>query len=178
MATRKKIGFTITRKAGSRNPPASCAAASSEEHPDVDFRRANKLFDRGQFPQALACYDRVIARVAGHIPAITNRGSTYAQCGQFQSALADFNRALELQPDNAEIHCMRAGALRALNRYDEMLAAYDEALRLHPGFVNARFRRGVSRLLTGRFREGWKDYEARWDEWTQLKAIPVKPRHC
>ncbi len=175
MAVRKKINYAVSRKAKPGRTVVTgnvSADAPPPTHPDVDFRRGNERFDRRQYPEALACYDRVIALVPGHFPAIINRGATYAQSGEYRTALADFDRALTLQPDNADIHCMRAGALRALNQYEAMIAAYDDAVRLRPDFAHARFRRGVCKLLIGRYTEGWKDYAARWDEWAQFKTPP------
>ena len=178
MAIRKKISYAVTRKTrGSRViVSGDVRAAAPPVHPDADFRRGNTLFNNGQYQEALICYDRVIKLVPSHFPALINRGAAYAQSGQFHAALTDFDRAIALQPDNADIHCMRAGVLRALNQYDAMLAAYDDAIRLRPDFAHARFRRGVCKLLTGRYTEGWQDYEARWDEWAQLKMQAGQPQ--
>ena len=178
MAIRKKISYAVTRKTrGSRViVSGDVRAAAPPVHPDADFRRGNTLFNNGQYQEALICYDRVIKLVPSHFPALINRGAAYAQSGQFHAALTDFDRAIALQPDNADIHCMRAGVLRALNQYDAMLAAYDDAIRLRPDFAHARFRRGVCKLLTGRYAEGWQDYEARWDEWAQLKMQAGQPQ--
>ncbi len=60
------------------------------------FHRANALFELHRYAEALADYDRFIAKTySGHVWALHQRGLTHQAMGQRKLALADFNRALE-----------------------------------------------------------------------------------
>ena len=50
----------------------------------------------------------------------------------------------------------------ALRRIDEALADFAKALALKPDYHEAAWNRGLCNLLVGRWREGWPDYERRW----------------
>jgi len=67
---------------------------------NMHFHRANALFELRRYAEALADYDRVIAKTySGHVWALHQRGLTHQAMGQRQLALADFNRALEFNSD-------------------------------------------------------------------------------
>jgi len=64
------------------------------------FHRANALFELHRYAEALADYDRFIAKTnSGHVWAMHQRGLTHQAMGQHQLALADFKQALEFNPD-------------------------------------------------------------------------------
>jgi hypothetical protein len=60
--------------------------------------------------------------------------------------------------------------LGELKRFDEALASYDKAIALRPDHAEAFNNRAHSRLLAGRYKEGWADYEWRWE----TKNFPSK----
>jgi hypothetical protein len=57
---------------------------------------------------------------------------------------------------------MRANVLQHLLRPDEAFAAYDAAVAAKHDYHDAHYHRGSTRLLHGRFEEGWRDFEHRW----------------
>jgi tetratricopeptide (TPR) repeat protein len=64
------------------------------------FHRANALFELHRYAEALADYNRFIAKTnSGHVWALHQRGLTHQAMGQRKLALADFNRALESNSD-------------------------------------------------------------------------------
>jgi tetratricopeptide (TPR) repeat protein len=52
-------------------------------------------------------------------------------------------------------------ALAELGRADEAIAAFDQAIALKPDYAEAIFGRGLSRLQSGDFEQGLRDYERR-----------------
>ena len=59
-----------------------------------------------------------------------------------------------------------------LKRLDEALASYDRAIALKPGYADAYLNRALIRLLVGRYKEGWADYEWRWETKTCPSTRP------
>ncbi len=67
---------------------------------NIYFHRANALFELQRYAEALADYDRFLAKTSsGHVWALHQRGLTHQAMGQRQLALADFKQALESNPD-------------------------------------------------------------------------------
>jgi hypothetical protein len=81
---------------------------------------------------------------------------------RFEEALEDFNKAIALKPDHTDAICSRGQTLTRLNRIEEALADFDRAIAIKPDDVEALWNRALCRLLVGRYREGWPDYELRW----------------
>jgi tetratricopeptide (TPR) repeat protein len=133
--------------------------------------RANTLKDMQRLEEALVSYDLAIALRPDYADALKNRGTVLQEMRRLDEALESYDRAIGLRPDYAEALNNRGSALCHLKRIDEALANYDRAIALNPGFANAFLNRAMARLLDGRFREGWSDYEWRW----QANGAPTRP---
>jgi tetratricopeptide (TPR) repeat protein len=130
--------------------------------PEAHCNRANVLRELRQLPGALAGYDRAIALKPGYVNAYINRGKVLMDLGQPDAALDSYNRAIALNPDNADVYYNRAVLLGRMSRPDEAIASYDQAIAIRPGFSSAYFNRALASLLSGRYEQGWADYEWRW----------------
>ena len=146
------------------------AAASYDRAIALNPRDAEAYSNRGaaqralkRFDDAVASYDRAIALAPGLAAAHNNRGVALKEIGRLDAALASFDAAIGLQPGYGEAHSNRANALAALGRYDEAIAGYAQAVAVNPDDATARCNGGMVKLLTGRFADGWADWEARWD---------------
>lgn len=125
--------------------------------------RGHVFRDMHRLDDALASYDRAIDLYPDYAEALKNRGTVLLQLFRLEEAKASFDRAIALKPDFAEAHNNRGTTLHYLKRLDEAVASFNRAIAIRPGFTNAVFNRGLSRLLGGNFREGWADYERRWN---------------
>lgn len=56
----------------------------------------------------------------------------------------------------AQIHQARGNSAEVVNIYDNFLEK-------HPGVVEARWNRALGNLSAGRLKQGWEDFECRWD---------------
>src|SRR5262249_16533461 len=77
--------------------------------------------------------------------------------------LVSYDQAIALKSDFADAFCNRAAALHKMKRLDEALASYDQAIALKPDYADGYRNRALARLLMGRYHEGWKDNEWRWE---------------
>ena len=50
---------------------------------------------------------------------------------------------------------------RTSRKYNEAVSAYQKAIGLDPDYIDAHWNLSLALLLSGRFREGWKEYEWR-----------------
>ena len=110
----------------------------------------------------IADYEKAIALKPDYAEAFYNHGTTLFELRRYDAALAQLNRAIALRPGYAEAFYNRGTTLMALPRIDDALADFAKALALKPDYHEAAWNRGLCNLLVGRWREGWPDYERRW----------------
>lgn len=89
-------------------------------------------------------------------------GLGLANAGDPGGAGAALDRAIALAPHDPRLLLLRGLAHEEVAEYDGALAAFEAALRLDDS-AEARFYRGCTLLRLGRWAEGWRDYEARWE---------------
>lgn len=121
--------------------------------------------------EAFEKYDRAVALDPDRSIALTSRGVALTLLDRHEEALACHEQALRIDPELVAAHINRGNTLEGLTRMEEALASYDKALALAPDHVEANFNAAVTRLCTGDFREGWKQYEYRW----KRKGIAWQP---
>lgn len=95
-----------------------------------------------------------------------------AERGERAVAALAAERALSLDPAGPQQMGLRALLHRDAHRLDDALRLHDRAVAAAPAAAEQRWNRGLTRLLAGRYREGWEDYEARW----RTAGFPTKPR--
>jgi tetratricopeptide (TPR) repeat protein len=143
---------------------ASLAAAVRDEREwlAVQLRLASLLEDTlHRDPQAVQCYEAVLARVSGHPVALSGLGRLHAKTQDWPALVAVYDAELAGVGDprtRAELHFRSAEILDArLHRTDDALARFREALQLVPGYLPAR--QGLERVLR------------REKRWTELIAL-------
>jgi len=138
---------------------------------------ANAFNNRGtlqklleQHEQALLDYEKAIALKPDYPEAFYNYGTMLFELDRFDAALTQLGRAIELRPDYAEAFYNRGTTLMALGRIDDALADFAKAIALQPDYPEAAWNRGLCNLLLGHCREGWPDYDRRWQT-TQTPSL-------
>ena len=151
-------------------PSYDRATALKPDYVDAFINRGIVLRELSRADDAIASYDRALAIKPDHSDALNNRGVALADLNRPGDAIASYDRALALQPDYANALNNRGNALRDKKCLQEAIASFDAALAVKPDFAELVYNRGMTRLLGGDFREGWADYEYRWN----LKDAPIK----
>jgi tetratricopeptide (TPR) repeat protein len=92
-----------------------------------------------------------------------NLGIVFQEKGQLDEAITCYQKALQIDPHDAGIYNNLAFALQENRRPHEAMPYYQKALQLNPDYATAHWNLSLAFLLTGNFREGWKEYEWRWE---------------
>ena len=66
-----------------------------------EWSRAHELYQRTEYPQALAALDRIPNKGVDELQLI---GQCYFMQGEYKKAIEEFERALALDPRNSELH--------------------------------------------------------------------------
>lgn len=132
-------------------------------HPlDELLCRGAALHDSGHLEQALELYDRAIADHPRSAALWNNRGNTLLELSRRDAALESYRRTLELVPGLHDARVAMATCLQALGEYAAALRECEQVLAAAPDHAEAHWNRSLLLLLSGRYAEGWPEYEWRW----------------
>ena len=87
---------------------------------------------RGQFQEAVACYENATRLNPRNADAWTALGESQRQTGRQEEAIASFRRSLELKPDQAQVWRLLADTCITQQRWEEAIAALQQVLILQP----------------------------------------------
>ena len=91
------------------------------------------------------------------------RGMALAETGKFKEAVRCFENAVRLDPNSAGGWSNLGMMLKIELRFDDSLASYDRALACSGDDPRIKVSRAIALLHAGRWEDGWRDYEARFD---------------
>ncbi|MFM0206291.1 tetratricopeptide repeat protein [Paraburkholderia sediminicola] len=134
------------------------------DYAEAHYNLGLALSNLERLPEAEMAYRKAIRFRPDIVQAHNNLGGVLRLLDRFPEALEAFAQALALRPDMAEAHYNLGTALAQLMRLPEAEAAYLRALALRPDYHDARFGLAVLMLGTGRYEEGWRLYECRYEQ--------------
>lgn len=123
---------------------------------------ASILLEERQFVAAETLCRQLLARWPQHAETWNNLGSALQEQGRLEEAESCYRQALALAPDYPAAQLNLANAYAARRRLKEAEQCYRSILERHPDHVGAHFHLGLTLLLSGRWKEGWPEYEWRW----------------
>lgn len=86
-----------------------------------------------------------------------------ANCCDYETSLRHAKRAVQIAPQHPDGYVSLGTAYRCLGEAKRAEANYTIALGLDPNHVSAKWNRSLAFLEQGRFPEGFREYENRWD---------------
>jgi Tetratricopeptide repeat/Family of unknown function (DUF6165)/Glycosyltransferase family 9 (heptosyltransferase) len=124
--------------------------------------QAERLFDQKQYEEAHRLAEQALRANPASAAAHQVLGLVHSEREQPQEAIPWLTRALALQPNLVPSHNGLGRCYSLLEDLDRALEHLDTALFLQPDHSFAHFNRALVWLKQGRFREGWLEYEWRW----------------
>ncbi|MFM0499761.1 tetratricopeptide repeat protein [Paraburkholderia caffeinilytica] len=140
------------------------ALAHRPDYAEAHYNLGLALSGMERLPEAEMAYREAIRFRPDIVHAHNNLGCVLRLLDRLPEAVEAFAHALALRPDLAEAHYNVGAALAQLKRLPEAEAAYLRALALRPDYGDARFGLAVLVLSVGRFDEGWRLYECRYEQ--------------
>jgi len=125
------------------------SVADSGPHPDTSqiperYEQALAHQQNGQFAQAQAILEEVLASQPDHQDALHKLGVLALQTGSFEKADELLTAAIALNPGNAAFHLSLGAARQEIRQLDAAVASYDRAIQIDPNLAEAHFRRGLA----------------------------------
>jgi Flp pilus assembly protein TadD len=118
--------------------------------------------DQAELGKAIRCYRIAIQHRPDFAKVHYNLGVALAELGKTPDALASYQEAVRLAPYDAQalnnIGCIfyEKGCLT------DAMASFDSAITVRPDYTDAHFNRAMALLKQGDFKQGWAEYEWRW----------------
>jgi tetratricopeptide (TPR) repeat protein len=123
--------------------------------------------DQKQNDKALIHFYHALRADPGLAMVHISLGSIYQEQGRLDEAITCYQKALEINPDMDYALNNLGRAFRDKGRIQEAIDCFRKSLRLNPGNAFTHWNIGEALLLTGDFKQGWKEYQWLW------KAVDV-----
>ena len=105
------------------------------------YNRGSNYMTRGEYDQAILCFDKTIKIQPKFAPAYCNRGTAYYEKGEYERAVGDFNKALEINPQLVDAYFNRAAAYYQKKEYnkawEDVHKAQSMDYQIPPDFLEA-----------------------------------------
>ena len=151
-----------------RDYPAAIDAFSNAleltpENVEVLNNFAVALQADGRLDQACVALEKAIAARPAWPEALINLGNVLREKGDIPQAADRYREAAACDPNHVRAAGNLGLALLNLNQLEQSEATYKKALEQAPENADLRMSLGICQLAQGKYREGWANYEARWD---------------
>ncbi len=132
------------------------------ENNDLHTNLGNAHLGNGETEAAIFHYRRAIELNKGDAISYYNLGNAYKEQGAFDDAVKCYEKALQINPEMAEAYYNYGNALQDKHHIDSLaIPYYRKTISLKPEFAEAHWNLSLALLVTGKFNEGWKEYEWR-----------------
>ncbi|HOY64226.1 MAG: TPR repeat-containing protein YrrB [bacterium ADurb.Bin236] len=126
---------------------------------DRYFSAAIAWYKKGDYQQALTCYNKALEVDPGNTTALNNRGMTYHQLKTYEKAIADFSRAIDIDREFVDAYTNRGYVYLFMGHYDRSVSDLDRAIEINPRIKEAHYFRGCSHFYLCNYKEALRDFD-------------------
>ncbi|MCK5632480.1 glycosyltransferase family protein [bacterium] len=140
------------------------------------LREIARIFsDMRNFEKAIHYFEKALEVNPENIQCQLDYANTLNMSNSTEEALKWYYKLSKRIPESASLTYNIAYTLKKLGRIQEAFEYYDRTLVLNPNHTEGHFGRGVSLLMVENFKEGWEEYEWRWNRKRNNKRTFNKP---
>ncbi|KAM9987449.1 hypothetical protein ACTFIZ_005181 [Dictyostelium cf. discoideum] len=96
----------------------------------IEKNKGVEHFKKGEFPEAIKCFEEAIRRNPKDHTIYSNRSATYSKLLEYKLAIKDADKCIELEPTFIKGYIRKGTALFAMREYQQALEVYDQGLRI------------------------------------------------
>ena len=148
------------------------------DHADAYFNLGGLLHVQQHYVEAEEAYCRAISLRPDYVDAHYNLGRLLHEQKNFATAEEAYSRVILLQPDYVEAHNNLGFLLKEQKHFAAAEEAYCRAISIRPDYAEAKWNLSTLLLFQGRFEEGWRLHEARYDQRRKEIIVTVPDLPC
>jgi tetratricopeptide (TPR) repeat protein len=111
-----------------------------------------------QFPEAIACYKKMIDDNPHDISALFQIGCCYLTIGEKEKAINAYNTILQLDPHAIPVKYNLAYTYKTFGDLDKAIEMYQEVLQENADYDPAHLALGFAYITKGDFEQGWEQH--------------------
>lgn len=123
----------------------------------------------GNNEKAIEYLENLKAKDPKNIHAYNNLGLTYQSLRKFKEAELNLTKGIKLHPKEAHLYFNLGNIYADQLELDKAIEQFRKCLETNKDFTPALWNLSSSLLLNGQWEEGWKAYEARWEQFEVFK---------
>ncbi|MBM4135623.1 MAG: tetratricopeptide repeat protein [Nitrospira sp.] len=158
------LGNVFTEK-GQLDKAGACYQKALQLNPQLTdaYNNLGNIFaNKGQLDEAINCYQKALQLNSNFTEAYNNTGLALQDKGQFDEAIAYYQKALQINQNYVEAYNNLGLTFQEQGQFEKATDCYRKALQLNPNFADAHYNLSQILLLTGNFKDGWKESVWRW----------------
>jgi tetratricopeptide (TPR) repeat protein len=132
------------------------------------------LHKQGKFDEAAACYQKTLQLKPDYLDAYYNMGNIFLDQGNPEEMTCWYQKALAFTPHKAEAYNNLGKMLQDQGKFSAAETYFQKAIQLDPDLAEAHFNRSMVLLLSGRYLEGWEEYEWRFKRSNWENVYPYR----
>ncbi|PWA04946.1 tetratricopeptide repeat protein [Flavobacterium psychrotolerans] len=115
----------------------------------LDFNKAEKYFQQGQFSQAKVLFENIVKDNPNHLKGLEYLGDIQGSLQNWDKSISYYKRLKKLKPSEANYYYKYGGALgmkakesntfKALGMIGEVKSSFEKAIQLNPKHIEARW---------------------------------------
>jgi tetratricopeptide (TPR) repeat protein len=121
----------------------------------------NSLKEKGLLDEAVHFYQKAIRADPNRAETYYNLGIALKEKGSFGEAIRAYQKAVQLKPDSIDAYNNLGIALQDNRQIEEAIVSYKKALNIDQDDAVTHWNLSHALLLSGNFKDGWKEYEWR-----------------
>lgn len=129
---------------------------------DIYLNWGNQAYNKHDLKKAINYYHHSLFLNPNLIHARYNLGVCHFDLQEYDVAIRILQQVVTIEPNYVEAYNILGRIHSLLEDYNKAINYYQEAISLRHNFPDAHFNLGITLLKLGRFEEGWKEYEWRW----------------
>ena len=131
------------------------------EFADAYSGLGNSFKEKGLLDEAVHFYQKALQADPDRAEIYYNLGIVLKEKGLFGEAISAYQKAIQLKPDSLDAYNNLGIAFQDNRQIEEAIASYKKALTIDPDDAVTHWNLSHALLLSGNFKDGWKEYEWR-----------------
>tara|TARA_B110000908_G_scaffold163278_1_gene209693 strand:- start:487 stop:2517 length:2031 start_codon:yes stop_codon:yes gene_type:complete len=140
--------------------------------------KGTALKDLGKLDEAIEAHNKALSLRPEYLEAHFGMGNAFRDLGKLDEAIDAYNMVLSLNPNHTDAFNNKGIALQDQGETEKAIESYVKALSLKPEHTDAIWNQSLALLSKRDFKNGWLQYEKRWERSNNTKVIlqSSKPR--